>query len=248
MINEILSVKDISVALSGKLILEDVSFNVSDNELLSILGPNGCGKTTLLKTILGLYKLEKGSISFCGSTMDENRSKVGYLPQLEPYNTDFPLSVFDAILMGRYFKAGRSRSKNDYDKTAAVISKMSLEKIQKKQIGTLSGGQLQRVMIARALVNSPKLLLLDEPTSAVDRKSQDDFFELLLELKKNMSIILVTHDLGVVSVYIERIICLNRTILYDGLKDEGMKRIEESYSGEMLLIDHKHSHTVINRD
>ncbi|MGE3063669.1 MAG: metal ABC transporter ATP-binding protein [bacterium] len=238
--NRALSVSNLNVTLNGKRILEDVNFEVMDNEIISILGPNGSGKTTLLRAILGLEAIESGSIQFFGGNISQSRRKIGYVPQFIDRVLDFPITVSEAVLSGRYSAPFRRYSKEDYKITNEHLKRFSLYDMREKRLQQLSGGEVQRVMMARAIVGEPKLLLLDEPTSSVDSKSQTGFYGLLKELRKSMAIILVTHDLGAVSTNIERIICLNKKINYDGPAENGLSRLNETYKGSINIINHNH--------
>lgn len=231
----ILEIENLSFVLNGATILENISFRINENELLSIIGPNGGGKTTLLKLILGLYKPTKGRIKF----LDKNLS-IGYLPQKKSEFFDFPISIYHFILLGRYKKPFTSFNDDDHKKTKEVIQRLAIENLLKKRLSNLSGGEFQKVLLARSIVKDPKLLILDEPTSFIDIKSQNEFYNLLFELKERMSIILVTHDLGAISTKIKRIICLNRKINFDGdittNRDYVMNNL---YGHEVSIIDHK---------
>ena len=231
----ILEIKNLSFVLNGITILEDISFRIMENELLSIIGPNGGGKTTLLKLILGIYKPTKGSINF----LEENLS-IGYLPQKKSEFFDFPISIYYFILLGRYKKPFIDFNDDDHKKTKEVIQRLGIENILKKRLSTLSGGEFQKVLLARSIVRDPKLLILDEPTSFIDVKSQNEFYNLLFELNEKMSIILVTHDLGAISTKIKKIICLNKKITFDG--DINTNRdfvMNKLYGYEVNIIDHK---------
>ncbi|PIP13086.1 MAG: ABC transporter [bacterium (Candidatus Stahlbacteria) CG23_combo_of_CG06-09_8_20_14_all_34_7] len=240
MSKNVLSISHVFLTRDNQRVLEDVNLDVNENELISILGPNGSGKTTLLKAILGFQKIDSGSIKIFGENPENGRSKVGYIPQFIERNSDFPLSIRDIILYGRYTGSFVKYKEEDFNIVNRYIEEFSLSKLRNKKISELSGGEIQRVLMARSLVRNPKLLLLDEPTSSVDKKSQEEFFAILNRLKENMAILLVTHDLGAVSTYIKRIVCLNRTVNYDGPTAEGLSKLDETYKGSINIIDHIH--------
>ncbi|MCK4756419.1 ABC transporter ATP-binding protein [candidate division WOR-3 bacterium] len=225
----------------GKVVvLEDVSIKLKQNDFLSIIGPNGGGKTTILKIILGLIEPDKGNVIVFGNSPKAARKFIGYLPQLFTFDYDFPVSIMDVVLMGRLGKRGLGKkyTKEDYQICLEALAMVGMEHLKDTQIGDLSGGQRQRVFIARALSTNPKLLLLDEPVASVDTKWQQTFYELLQELNKKIAIIMVTHDISVVSTYIDKIACVNRRLYYHGSKKEGMHKISEMYECPVQLIIH----------
>jgi len=222
-------------------VLEDVNITVEERDFLSIIGPNGGGKTTILKLILGLLEPNKGSIRVLGKSPKKARRFIGYLPQLFKFDFDFPLSVMDITLMGRLGKRGVGKRYTKKDRTIALnaLQKVGMEECMNKHIGDLSGGQRQRVLIARALTTEPRILLLDEPVSSVDTAWQQSFYELLHELNKEIAIIMVTHDISVVSTYIDKIACVNKKLYYHGSKKDGVQKIAEMYECPVRLIAHE---------
>jgi len=241
----IVSLRNVYFYIDETPVLEDINLSIHKNDFLAILGPNGGGKTTLLKIILGLIKPSKGEVKVFGTSPENGRHNIGYLPQYYSFNLDFPINVFDVVLMGRY--KGLLKKYSDEDKKAVIKALETVEMLDFKdrQIGELSGGQLQRVLLARALVRNPKLLLLDEPTSHIDPEMQKSFYELLLKLRKKMAIVLVTHDIGAVSSYVENIACLNRKLFYHGSKESGLKELEKAYHCPIDLIAHGVPHRVL---
>ncbi len=244
---EIVSLKNVDVYLNSTHILENINLSVKQNDFLGIIGPNGGGKTTLLRVILGLIKPDNGDVKVFGKSPEEGRKLIGYLPQYSFFDQDFPMSVFDAVLMGRYRGMFRNYSREDEEESLNALKTVGMLKFRERQIGKLSGGQLQRVFIARAIARQPRLLLLDEPTASIDPEMQKSFYELLLKLKKKMAIILVTHDIGVVSTYVEKIACLNRRLFYHGSIEEGLKRLEDVYQCPIEMIAHGIPHRVLGR-
>lgn len=242
---EIVSLQDVSVHLNSIPVLEEINLSIKQNDFLAIIGPNGGGKTTLLKVILGLVKPDRGKIELFGKTPEEGRKLIGYLPQHTFFDLNFPINVFDAVLMGRYNRVFKNYSENDKETAANALETVGMLEFEDRQIGKLSGGQLQRVFVARAIVRVPKLLLLDEPMASIDPEMQKSFYELLLELKKKMAIVIVTHDIGVVSTHVEMIACLNRRLFYHGPVEEGLKKLEEVYKCPVELIAHGVPHRVL---
>lgn len=244
---EIVSLKNVWVYFNGMPVLENINLSIKQDDFLAILGPNGGGKTTLLKVILGLIKPNKGEVKVFGDTPSKGRRFIGYMPQYIPFDLKFPIKVFDVVLMGRYKGLLKKYGEDDIKAVEKALKTVGMYELRDKQIGKLSGGQIQRVFLARAIVREPKLLLLDEPTSSIDTKLQKEFYELLLKLKKKMAIVIVTHDIGAVSTYIDRIACLNRKLFYHGEKEEGLKEIEKTYGCPIDLIVHGVPHRVLRR-
>ncbi|HEQ78143.1 MAG TPA: ABC transporter ATP-binding protein [Euryarchaeota archaeon] len=242
---EIVSLKDLYVYFNNTVSLGDINLSIKQNTILGIIGPNGGGKTTLLRVILGLIKPDKGEIRVFGKTPEEGRKFIGYLPQYTIFDHSFPLNVFEVVLMGRYRGIFKDYSKEDKAAVINALKTVSMLEFKDRQIGRLSGGQLQRVFIARAIVREPKLLLLDEPTASIDPEMQSAFYDMLLKLKEKMAVVLITHDVGAVSVYVDEIACLNRRLFYHGPKEEGLEKIEEMYRCPIDLISHGVPHRVL---
>ena len=243
----IVDLRNISVGFNNKSVLKDVNLSIKQNDFLAIVGPNGGGKTTLLRIILGLVKPTRGTVKVFGHDPVIGRKFIGYLPQYSLFDLEFPINVFDAVLMGRYGRIFRNYSNDDKEIAINALRTVGILDLKGRQIGTLSGGQLQRVFIARALVRKPKLLVLDEPMTSIDPEMQKSFYELLSKLKKQMAIVLVTHDIGAVSVYVDKIACLNRELFYHGLLESGIKKLEETYKCPIELIAHGIPHRVLRK-
>ncbi len=212
----IIQAKNIFFAYEAEhLILEDVNFTAYEKDFLGLIGPNGGGKTTFLKIILGLLEPQKGTIRVFGTSPKKSRDQIGYVPQYAKINLDFPIQVQEAVLLGRlgYKKFGTSYNRKDLKICEEVLESLGLSSLKNKPIKALSGGQRQRVLIARALVRKPKLLLLDEPTNNVDPKSGKNFYDMLSELNKKITIILISHDLVAISKHINHVCCLNRKLI-----------------------------------
>lgn len=228
-------------------VLEDINLSVMSDDFMGIIGPNGGGKTTLLKVILGLVKPSQGKVTVLGSSPEENRKFIGYVPQYSRFDRDFPISVQEVVLMGRSGQVGLMKRFSREDKMLALQALETVDMLEFKgrQIGKLSGGQQQRVFIARALVGEPRLLLLDEPTASVDMPMQTEFYELLQQLKQKMSIVLVSHDISAISIYVDKTACLNHRLFYHGTKEISAQDLEAAYQCPVDLIAHGVPHRVL---
>jgi len=215
-------------------VLTDVSFEIDKNDFIGLIGPNGGGKSTLLKIILGLLQQDNGSLKVFNEGNKEARSKIGYVPQYSKIDLDYPISVWEVVMSGFLGnkKIGSRFDKKEKYKAEDVLKNLNLFQLKDAAIGELSGGQRQRIMIVRALVREPKLLLLDEPTNNIDEASGRDLYELLHELNKTMAIITVSHDVDVISRHVKRIFCLNNKMachnavdVTNGDESENMKKV-----------------------
>ena len=230
--NKILEIKEISVGYeANKPILKNVDLTVYENDFLGIIGPNGGGKTTLLKTILGLIKPTEGSVKFYKNNI-ESKINLGYLPQINKIDRNFPISVFDVILSGltakrKLFSYYTEEQRNKARQTADL---MGLSTFLERPIGNLSGGQLQRTLLGRAIVDDPDLLILDEPSSYVDKRFETDFYKILEEINKNTAIILVSHDVGTVVSMVKNIACVNEGLHYHAGANISTNWLEQTYT------------------
>ena len=228
--------------------LSCVCLDVLDKEFLGIIGPNGGGKTTLLKAILGLIPISSGDIEIYGKKPGEGAPPIGYVPQFSMVDRRFPISVRDVVLSGmlkgglhplfRYSTAQKKRAEEH-------LATVGLEKLANRQISQLSGGEFQRMLIARALAVEPKLILLDEPTASVDPNFKEHFYELLETLNKDMTIMMVTHDLLAISSKVKRIACINRGVVYHGAPQLTETVVEKMYGCPVELIAHGVPHRVL---
>lgn len=198
------------------LILRDIRLSIKEGDFVAVLGPNGGGKTTLLKLLLGILKPDRGTIRLYGKPPDKMRNRVGYVPQHISFNKDFPISVLDVTLMGRLGHTGPlwRYSGEDRIKAQQALEKMGMWEYRDRNIGKLSGGQRQRVFIARALVSDPQILFMDEPTANIDMEGQTKLYEILKELNKTMTILVVSHDLSFLSSYVKSVACVNQTLYF----------------------------------
>jgi zinc transport system ATP-binding protein len=212
MSDPIIEIKDLWFSYDGIPILKEVNFTAQRRDFIALLGPNGGGKTTLLKLMLGLLKPQKGTIRIFGQSPSESSHRIGYVPQNLHFDQSFPISVLEVVLMGR-LKPGAGRSRYTYEDKAAAkhaLDGVEMREHHNRRIGELSGGQRQRVFIARALVDEPELLFLDEPTTSVDSKHQTDLFDILRRLNETVTIIVVSHDISIVSSHVKSIACVNQ--------------------------------------
>lgn len=207
----VVEMRGVSFCFGHRPVVDDVDLDVYENDFLGIVGPNGGGKTTLLKIILGLIAPHKGTVRVLGLPAREARTKLGYVPQYASFAMDVPVTVHELVMTGRlgHAKAGRRYSENDRAVAARVMEEMSLTELSRREIRELSGGERQRVLVARALACEPELLILDEPTANIDVRVEKAFHEQLMDLNKRIPIVLVSHDLGFVSAYLTRVVLLS---------------------------------------
>lgn len=250
--------RDVSVRYDHLPALEHVTFGIPRGSFWGIIGPNGSGKSTLVKTALGLLQPFAGSVLTLGrrpSDLGPLRAKLGYVPQYAELDFSFPLQVLDVVAMGLYGEIGLFRRLTGAHTRRAMeaLEKVQMQDFAKRQISALSGGQRQRVLIARALVVNPSLLILDEPTAALDHNSSEGLYEWIntLHAETGMTIVLVTHDIGVVSEFVDSVACLNRTLVAHGRPEDVLSAptIENMYGCGTVLFGHGEvPHMVVRRD
>ena len=211
MSNPLIEISDMDLAYQKQLVLNQVSLSVFEQDFIGIIGPNGGGKTSLLKAILGLVKPVKGTITYAF-----DRSEIGYLPQGSQLDDSFPITVKEVIASGleRGLKLGSITSRERQNKVKHALEAVGIESLHSRPVGALSGGELQRTLLARAIISSPRILILDEPDTHVDNQFEMELYALLKELNKNITILLVSHDIGIISPYIKTIACVNRDLHY----------------------------------
>lgn len=233
--------KDISFSYNGEPIIEDVNLKIEHGDFATIVGPNGGGKTTLLKLLLGLLKPDKGEIFIFGDTPRKARLRIGYMPQYTHLDLQFPITVMDMVLMGRLAHKWLGwYSKNDFQAAMAALAEVKLADYADRCFRELSGGQRQRVLIARALCCAPKLLLLDEPTANIDSQMEEALMEILQSLNSRMTILIVSHDIGFVSQFVKSVICVNRQVFVHPTSSLNGTIIKEIYGGDCRMIRHDH--------
>ncbi|NNF67886.1 MAG: metal ABC transporter ATP-binding protein [Gammaproteobacteria bacterium] len=241
MVSEVLvSLRDVSVAFAGHQVLANASLEIYDGEFLGVVGPNGSGKTTLLRIILGLVQPDQGSVQILGQAPGIATGSIGYVAQFASFRRNFPISVQQTVLQGRLGltrPVGRYRAA-DREAAREALQQVAAWNLRDKPIGVLSGGQLQRVLIARALAGQPRILLLDEPTSNVDMAAEEGIFGLLKELSQSMAIVLVSHDVGFVSEYVARVACVNEGIVVHPTAEITPEVLQSLYGHGVHVIDH----------
>jgi len=240
--NPIVSLKNVKFSYGpGTPVLEDVSFEIMENETVCMVGPNGGGKTTLLNLILGLLKPDKGTISVFGEKPEKARIRIGYMPQYTQFDSDFPVNALDVVIMGRVNRRFWGRySKEDREAALNAMEEMGMADLAFRHFSALSGGQRQRILIARALTCDPELLLLDEPTANIDPGVQEDFYAKVEELSKRMTVLMVSHDLGVVSRKISSVVCVNRKVNIHPVSRLDGSVIREIYGHDLDIVRHDH--------
>lgn len=243
-----IKIENLSVNYRHTKALTDVCLDVHEGEFLGVIGPNGGGKSTLLKAILGLEPVASGSISIYGDNSGKNRGMIGYVPQFSIVDRSFPISVKE-VVMTAFMKGPLHpffKYTDDHRQQALMqLKRVGIEDLAERQISELSGGEFQRLMIARALAVNPKILLLDEPTASVDPMSRAKIFELLSVLNKQVTIILVTHDLMAISSQVSSLACLSGTLVYHGAPELNEKVVNEMYGCPVELIAHGVPHRVL---
>lgn len=228
--------------------LEDVSLTVNPLDFLAVLGPNGGGKTSLIKLILGLEQPVSGTVRVFGARPQTQRTKMGYVAQYMAFDRRFPVSVWDVALMGRLGPKGLFKRYSSFDRELVrhALNQVGMYDFKDRQIGALSGGQLQRVLIARALCGEPEILILDEPSTSLDQQIQNSLYSLLHQLNQAMTIVLVTHDMALVSAYVKQIACLNRRLFLHGApKDVTHSHIQQTYGCPFEFLAHGLPHRVL---
>lgn len=237
----ILEIHDLSVSYDKKPVLWGIDLSLPVGKMVGIVGPNGAGKSTLLKAIMGLTPLSSGYVKVLDKDLDSVRKRIAYVPQKESVDWDFPASVFDVALMGRYSHLGLFQRPREADKEAALhaLKKVGMDQYANRQISQLSGGQQQRVFLARALCQQAEILFLDEPFAGVDAATERDIFQLLKDLtNQGKTIIMVHHDLQSVEKYFDWIILLNLRLVASGPVDKvfNSELLQETYGGKLTLL------------
>ncbi|MBN2687406.1 MAG: metal ABC transporter ATP-binding protein [Deltaproteobacteria bacterium] len=234
--------ENVTFSYDGLPVLRDVNLSIERHDFLAIVGPNAGGKTTMLKIMMGLLKPRSGKVRIFGASPEKARKHIGYMPQYTTLDLMFPVNVLDVVLMGRL---GENKI-GFFGQKDKVIARDSLKQVEMngfddRPFSDLSGGQRQRVLIARALASNPELLLLDEPTSNIDVAVETELFEILHDLNKTKTIVLVTHDLGFVSCFVKHVACVNRTVVVHPTSEITGELISEIYGTDVHMVRHDHS-------
>lgn len=252
----VIEVDNLTILRNDMVVLDNVTLSVGKGEFTAVVGPNGSGKTTFIKAILGLIRPDSGTIKVFGTPIDqlgELKSRIGYVPQIFDIDLNFPITVFEAVLMGTYGRIGIGhRPKAEHrDAAMAALEKVDVADLKDRSIARLSGGQRQRVFIARALANKPDLLILDEPTTGVDVATTGSLYTILRSLKQEgVTILLVSHDIGVVAAYIDTLACLNRTLVAHCRPGEAQctEALTEMYGCHVAFLHHGEAPHIVVED
>ena len=237
-----IEISNLNFSFENLAILENITMSIEQGDFAGLVGPNGGGKTTLLKLILGLYKPQSGTISIFGESLKKQRKKIGYVPQYANFNSDFPISVQDTVLQGRL---GVSSFFGRYDQNDKIIAQKVMQETEilnlaHRSIQTLSGGQMQRVLVARALAAEPEIMLLDEPTANIDQRAEKDIFDIFKAINERMTILIISHDIAFVSDYINKVFCLNKTLVCHDASPVTSDTIHTLYGDHISEIHHHH--------
>lgn len=239
--SETIKFEKVSFSYGKNKILQDVDFAIERDDFFAIVGPNGGGKTTILRLILGFIKPESGKISIFGKEPGQNGKKIGFVPQFSNHDRLFPISVKEVVLQGLVTSASfwPFYNKSSLLKAEETMEKLAILQRSGERFGDLSGGLKQRALIARAVVSEPEILLLDEPVASVDSSVEQDIYEMLLNLNKKMTVIMVSHDLGFVSSYATKIGCVNKKfVMHQSTKDLCCIGEPHAYSEKNMMIRH----------
>ena len=242
----VIEIKGLWAGYEDETVLENIDLTVRERDFIGLIGPNGGGKTTLVKVLLGLLPPTRGRVRVMGQPIEAGRAHIGYVPQRVEFDRYFPISVWEVARMGR---VGRRRllwryTAEDDAIVAEMLRRVEMLDLRDRPIGALSGGQRQRVYIARALVKEPEILLLDEPTASVDPQVSTNIYELLRELNEQKTIILISHDMNAVSSYVRTVGCINRYLFYHDEKEITQEMLEMAYQCPVDLIAHGVPHRV----
>jgi len=247
-LENVIELNHVSVYYDNVCALSDINLSVKNKDFIGIIGPNGGGKSTLLKIILGLLQPTSGNVSVCGSSPGKASGKLAYVPQFSRFNRKFPINVRDVVLMGRLQQNAAFFHRFNIDDiriAEKIMCELDIYDLRDRQIAQLSGGQVQRVLIARALAIQPQVMLLDEPTASLDSHSRTQIYSILKDLNKTMTILLVSHDMGVISSHVKSLACLNNTLYYHGEPELTSAILEKTFGCPVEIIAHGIPHRVL---
>ena len=235
----VIAIRGVAFSYDGATVLEDVDLTVQAGAMACIVGPNGGGKTTLLKLMLGLLRPDQGQVRIFGRPPAEARRRIGYMPQYARHDPQFPVTVMDVVLMGRLERHwGGPYGRSDKRAALDALEDVGMADVADRLFNALSGGQRQRVLIARALACEPDLLLLDEPTANVDVAVESRLYEILQELNKRMTILMATHDLGFVADIVQSVICVNRRVVVHPTSEITGEMMRDIYGADVRAVHH----------
>jgi zinc transport system ATP-binding protein len=248
--NPVVALHQVDFSYNTLPVLNNISLQVAPGEFLGIVGPNGGGKSTLLKLILGLLTPHAGQVTVLGDNACNQCHRLGYVPQYPGFSRDFPISVREVVNLGRlgrqttatWWQALRPQhiTPADHRAVTQALAEVEATDLAERQIGSLSGGQLQRVLLARALASEPVALLLDEPTANIDQRLESDIFDLLQQLNRRMTILVVSHDVGFISSYVTRVACINQTLVCHQTDAIDGQVIQNLYGEQVRMVAHHH--------
>lgn len=242
--NSVISFKNVDFSYDGSenLVLENINLEVDKGDFACVVGPNGGGKTTLLRLILGLNKPLRGEVKIFDTLPEKGREKIGYVPQFSKFDPNFPVSVLDVVLMGCLSKSFwyGSYNKEQIESAKSALETVGLGNFISRSFADLSGGQKQRALIARAIMSQPELLLLDEPTASVDIHGTEQFYKMFAEMNKNFTILIVSHDVGFVSSHVKSVICVRKTLQIHPVSELTGESLQHMYGLDVHLIRHDH--------
>ncbi|MGC9400362.1 MAG: metal ABC transporter ATP-binding protein [Anaerolineae bacterium] len=243
---EVITVRNLWAGYDHENVLENINLTIYERDFVGLVGPNGGGKTTLIRVLLGLLEPTRGSVRIMGEPVEKGRRYIGYVPQNVEFDRDFPISVWEVARMGRLSRRQLFRRYTPEDDAVVeeMLRRVEMLDLCHRAIGELSGGQRQRVYIARALVAEPPILLLDEPTASVDPHISTSIYELLRQLNEHVTILMISHDMGAISSYVKTVGCLNRHLFYHDEKELTPDMLELAYQCPVDLIAHGVPHRV----
>jgi zinc transport system ATP-binding protein len=243
---EVISLRHVWASYDHQTVLQDVTLSVKALDFIGIVGPNGGGKTTLFRVLLGLLPPTGGEVRIMGMPVERGRRQIGYVPQLMTFDSEFPIRVWDVAQMGRLGSRGllRRYTAEDEEVVADALRRVDMLDQRERAFGDLSGGQRQRVYIARALATEPSILLLDEPLASVDPRVSSNIYELLEKLNRSITIMMASHDIGAISSHVKTVGCLNRRLFYHGGETLTSEMLELAYQCPVDLIAHGVPHRV----
>ena len=243
-LDKVVEFQNVSFSYNSRLVLENVNLTVSDKEFVWVVGPNGGGKTTLVKLLLGLLQPKTGVVKVFGSPAAAARRRIGYMPQQAQLDLRFPVTARDVVLMGRLNRGllPAKYSSSDKDTVRNVLQLVGLESMADSPLKDLSGGQQRRLLIARALACQPDMLLLDEPTANLDSIAERELFQILKKLNRQLTVMMISHDPAFVSDFVEQVVCVNRTVAVHPTTERDREFIGELYGDSLRMVRHdKHA-------